>query len=620
MRLCLLFTGVFAFAHASTPAPSEPEETPIQILNVAMRQAIRNVDLMNLVAGDAVGEDATLNMQRANADSIEAQKIGDYMQETTRILIEENGAEVLSKLQGIDALAELEAQLESHPKPEGSRKKRQTDDRELGSTMSEIRRFMGGNKYDDGFNSVRRRATRGGVLPSTRHVSNNIFAEASIPAFDTRYNHFLQQFGQWIAHDIVFTPSAVGPNGASLDCSQCESANLTTNCAPIEVPGDDQFFPTLTANRRQACIRLTRAINGQKGLGPRAQINQNTHFLDLSQVYGSTDCIAKELRTGKDGQMIMYTEDGYHLPPRDANHNKWAAQIRQLRPTLSDDTVYQETRRLMIALYQFHVYSEYLPKIVGQRKMNEFQLTPRGLTTTYNARINPSVSVEFCTAAFRFGHSQDGFTTIGTGIDLGRHIFYMDPLYDKTATISTMTQGGRTCITLSFSPLASGVDLAAVNVQRGREKGIHPYNEVRARIPGLSSVLSFDALRRDIGLDNIELLKKTYASVDDIDLYVGILLERASDPTALLGPTGSHLIADQFAAFRRGDRFFYESSTSPGALTQVEFDAIRNFSLAQLICENTDGMEQVQGDIFQHGGPRVRCDRFRPFPMNSLLF
>ncbi|GMR48946.1 hypothetical protein PMAYCL1PPCAC_19141, partial [Pristionchus mayeri] len=167
----------------------------------------------------------------------------------------------------------------------------------------------------------------------------------------------------------------------------------------------------------------------------------------------------------------------------------------------------------------------------------------------------------------------------------------------------------------------SGVDLAAVNVQRGREKGIHPYNEVRARIPGLSRVLSFDALRRDMSLENVELLKKAYNSVDDIDLYVGIMLEKPIErENALLGPTGSHLIADQFAAFKMGDRFFYENSASPGALTQDEFNAIRNFSLAQLICENTDGMELIQSDAFQHNNNRVRCSRFKPFPMAEILF
>lgn len=135
---------------------------------------------------------------------------------------------------------------------------------------------------------------------------------------------------------------------------------------------------------------------------------------------------------------------------------------------------------------------------------------------------------------------------------------------------------------------------------------------------------------------NIDLLKKTYASVDDIDLYVGILLERPTDPTALvssvkqhfkqvyflkseiyksfsffiiysyliwsrliprfislpwtvrdwiflsdsvmiqLGPTGSTIIADQFSAFKKGDRFFYESTASSGGLTQGDYEYFRH--------------------------------------------
>ncbi|KAF8372963.1 hypothetical protein PRIPAC_79392 [Pristionchus pacificus] len=699
-------------------------ETPSELLTVAIQEAIVNVDMISLKAKENIGADRHPTFQQGpSEEAVELQQTGDILQETTRILIEKHGADILTKLENVDALAALDAQLDSQDG--AKRKKRQATDpgtistsdpldlscidrpptcdrrfpyrsisgwcnhddtanRGWGSTMAPIRRFMGVAKYDDGFNSVRRRSANGGVLPSTRDISNKIFAEASIPSFDPRYNHFLQQFGQWIAHDIVFTPTAVGPNGAGLDCSLCESANITSNCAPIEVPANDEFFPTRAPNGRQGCIRMTRAINGQTALGPRAQINQNTHFLDLSLVYGSTDCVAKELRTNRDGQMIMFTADGFNLPPRAANdsncqsqttrpqflcftagdirnslhpgliplhtiylrqHNRWAAQIRQLRPEWSDNLVYQETRRLMIALYQHHVYSEYLPKIVGQRKMRELNLTPRGLRNHYDSTVNPSVAVEFCSAAFRFGHSQarrdiprttNNNLTVGAKIDLGQHIFYSDPLYDRTATVSTMTMGmvnspGMASDRQFSFPMrhemfatrgrrASGIDLPAVNVMRGREKGIQPYNEIRARIPGLSPVASFDALRREMDQANIELLRQTYDSVDDIDLYVGLLLERPTDPTALLGPTGSHLIADQLSAFKRGDRFFYENTATPGALSQAEYNAIRTFSLAQLICENTEGMELVQRDIFQHNDRQVRCSSFQPFPMARIIF
>ncbi|KAF8387365.1 hypothetical protein PRIPAC_76507 [Pristionchus pacificus] len=118
---------------------------------------------------------------------------------------------------------------------------------------------------------------------------------------------------------------------------------------------------------------------------------------------------------------------------------------------------------------------------------------------------------------------------------------------------------------------------------------------------------------------NVDLLKKTYQSVDDVDLYVRLLLERINDPTALLGPTGTHLIADQFNAFKRGDRFYFENTEHAGALTQAEYEAIRNYSLAQLICENTSGLEMVQGDIFQFNSVKKQCSSFRPFPLEQIL-
>lgn len=39
-----------------------------------------------------------------------------------------------------------------------------------------------------------------------------------------------------------------------------------------------------------------RSLPGQQRLGPRDQTNQNTAYLDLSIVYGSDSCMAKDLR------------------------------------------------------------------------------------------------------------------------------------------------------------------------------------------------------------------------------------------------------------------------------------------------------------------------------------
>ncbi|GMT15569.1 hypothetical protein PFISCL1PPCAC_6866, partial [Pristionchus fissidentatus] len=224
----------------------------------------------------------------------------------------------------------------------------------------------------------------------------------------------------------------------------------------------------------------------------------------------------------------------------------------------------------------------------------------------------------------------------GAYVDLGVNIFYTDSLYDRSATVFHMAQGmvntaGMATDRQFAFPIrnqmfeirgkkASGVDLPAVNVQRAREMGVQGYNEVRTKIPGLARVASFDALSNEIDAANIQLLKNTYTSVDDIDLYVGLLMEKKSDTIASLGPTGGTIIAEQFSSFKKGDRFFYESTDSAGALTQAEYDAIKGFTFSQLICENTDGMIMVPEDIFQHNARKVRCADFKPFTMASILY
>lgn len=54
-----------------------------------------------------------------------------------------------------------------------------------------------------------RRAVSGGALPSPRLISN-LMQKSTIEAIDPVNNNLVMQFGQMIAHDVVFGPSATG--------------------------------------------------------------------------------------------------------------------------------------------------------------------------------------------------------------------------------------------------------------------------------------------------------------------------------------------------------------------------------------------------------------------------
>lgn len=55
--------------------------------------------------------------------------------------------------------------------------------------------------------------------------------------------------------------------------------------------------------------------------------------------------------------------------------------------------------------------------------------------------------------------------------------------------------------------------------------------------------------------------------MDDIDFYVGILLENRMNDS-MVGPTGGCVIADGFRRIRNGDRFFYDVPGQPGSFTR----------------------------------------------------
>jgi len=84
-------------------------------------------------------------------------------------------------------------------------------------------------------------------------------------------------------------------------------------------------------------------------------------------------------------------------------HNRIAATLASLNPTWSDEVLYQETRRIVIAEYQMVVFNEYVPLIYGNTTLSPLSST--SYYTGYNSALNPALYNEFITASFRMGHS-----------------------------------------------------------------------------------------------------------------------------------------------------------------------------------------------------------------------
>ncbi|VDM93335.1 unnamed protein product [Litomosoides sigmodontis] len=142
-----------------------------------------------------------------------------------------------------------------------------------------------------------------------------------------------------------------------------------------------------------------------------------------------------------------------------------------------------------------------------------------------------------------------------------------------------------------------GLDLAALIIQMGRDHGIPGYTAFRSAC-GLRRPANFTDLD-DIVLQSLNLaeLAKLYNHIDDVDLFVLGMAEKP-EIGALVGPTFACIIGRQFQKIRRGDRFWYENFFLPSAFTLEQLGEIRKTTLARIICDNSDGIRQIQPNVF----------------------
>jgi len=137
----------------------------------------------------------------------------------------------------------------------------------------------------------------------------------------------------------------------------------------------------------------------------------------------------------------------------------------------------------------------------------------------------------------------------------------------------------------------SGLDLASLNIMRGRDHGLPSYSKYR-KFCKLSEARTFDDLAIYMDLEVVDILRKVYEDVDDIDLFTGGLAERRISG-ALVGPTFACIIGVQFSHLRKCDRFWYENADPVVKFTMKQLKEIRGETLSGLICRNSDNPEDA---------------------------
>jgi Animal haem peroxidase len=434
-----------------------------------------------------------------------------------------------------------------------------------------------------------------------REISNIVVAGNGDLANPEGLSGMMYAWGQFIDHD--------------LDLSMSDGVSHID----ITIPEGD---PTFTAG---ATIPLTRAVidpaTGTPG-SPATAVNSITGWLDASNIYGSDAQTAASLRL-PDGH--MKTSEGNNLPIVDGvfmagdvratenpdltalqtlfvrEHNYQVDRLHEAHPTWIGDQLYENAKTIVTAEIANITYNEFLPHLLGPDAIAPYD--------GYDPDVDPRITEEFAGAVFRFGHSivsadieQTGEQGQVLGAQELKDAFFETPqqfndagsadglLRHLTGDLSNALDTHLVDDLRDFlvDP-PDGMDLAAINIERGRDLGLGTLNETRIAL-GLDPYTNFDQITSDP--QTAANLAAAFGSVDKVDLWTGGLAENHVNG-AMVGETFDAIIGNQFEALRDGDRYYFENQNfDPKTLKMIE-----GTSLADIIVRNTD-VDHMQSDAF----------------------
>ncbi len=445
--------------------------------------------------------------------------------------------------------------------------------------------------------------------PNPRTISNLVVGEGEAATPNEQgLSGMMYAWGQFVDHDLT-----LGAGDRRVDRLPAR--------IDIEVPPGDPVFPD------GSVIPLTRVgtavTSGTDAEHPAIAANIVTGWHDASMVYGSNAEVAAGLRL-PDGR--LETSEGGNLPVVDGRfaagdvragenpsltslqtlfvreHNHQVDRLHERQPEMSGDELYEAARAIVGAEIARITYSEFLPHLLGPGALAAY--------AGHDPAVDPRLSVEFAGAAYRWGHSTVSAETerkdeagevTGPELEL-RDAFFLPPaefaedggaggFLRHLATDLSQAMDARIVEDLRsflFDPPV-GLDLAAINIQRGRDLGLGTLNETRAAL-GLEPYAEFDQITGDAA--TAAALRAAFGTVEQVDLWTGGLSEGLA-PGAFVGTTFATILTGQFERLRDGDRLWYQNQGfDPETLAEIE-----GTRLSDIILRNTD-TAHIQDDVF----------------------
>jgi len=494
---------------------------------------------------------------------------------------------------------------------------------EWGSSDITLMREMDGEfGANDPFNAM-----NGEERVSPRAVSNALCTQEEDIPNSRNLSSMVFTWGQFVDHDISLTPEG------------------HEEYAPVRLPADEPLFTSDIPFFR------SEIAEGTGELVPRNQRNLITSWIDASNVYGSDIDRANWLRTFEQGKLKMSSGD---LLPFNTLDGEYGSAFDETAPGMAgdmdregnlvktyvagdvraaeqpgltslhtlfvrehnrvcdllveqgftdDEKMYQIARKWVGALIQQITYNEFLPSL-GMSM---------GSYNGYDSDVQPDIFNMFATAAYRLGHTMvsnelllvdaqcrdDGTLGLMESFfnpdvlrehNIGRVLNGLNKQEQEEVDLQIIDNLRNFLFGDASADITFGLDLASLNIQRGRDHGMPDYNSIREHFTGERARKFRDVTRSG---DRQNVLREVYRSVDNIDAWTGLLAEDHVSGSSL-GPTLKKIMEVQFGRLRDCDFYYFEKDAF---FNSDHIAMIKSARLSDIMIMNT-GLNRLGANVF----------------------
>lgn len=335
---------------------------------------------------------------------------------------------------------------------------------------------LGCKNYEDGIYRMKKSVVDGSDLPNPRLVVTDILTAATIPSVEDPVDLIGTLLNFAAAHDVGYAvPKTRCGKGAEIQCCTRDlkyklPENLQSpDCIPIDIPSDDEFYDGCIG-----CMNMVRSELGRTSHGVQTGEIRNhaTSYMDLSMIYGNHESEMKSIRLWEDGKLRMDDENALPVDTRGNYlqqmqdiiefpvfsivpiafakfHNVVACELKRINHRWEDEELFQEARRITIAVYQLTVVGAAQGPPPGPGRSLQTKgigkiktvLKDASSEFIYDKFVNPATSVELNTLMNAFLYNIDDNLIIDNFDDSTTEILQSDTIGQFRQTVQQNFDG-----------------------------------------------------------------------------------------------------------------------------------------------------------------------------------